>query len=195
MTSSVSREKCHTATLKLTKNKRVRWIAERRGHALFAHISKSRHGVQATASDDANLCLLQTPCSSLTNAARTYRDPLEVYRCSAPALTAPKEARTRAIERAGSRCSTAACFIGPSACTLAIVFRSLRASATSKPSLTNTPVPESEIKTSPSLVENTCSFSSASSFVRSTTPEYFLGICAPYVCIKERAESRFFQRE
>src|SRR5207253_7872750 len=71
MTSSMPRKKSNAAPLKFAKNKRIRRIAKRRRHALFTHTGKSRHGVQATASDDANLCLLQTLCSLLANAART----------------------------------------------------------------------------------------------------------------------------
>src|SRR6202044_3061195 len=41
---------------------------------LFVHVSKSRHGIQTTASDDANLCLLQTLMLPSVNAGR-YRRP------------------------------------------------------------------------------------------------------------------------
>ena len=71
MPSSMPRKKRHVAPLKFTQNKRVGRIAKRRRHALFTHIGKSGHGVQTTASDDANLCLLQTLVLPLADAAGT----------------------------------------------------------------------------------------------------------------------------
>ena len=76
------------------------------------------------------------PCSRI--------DPSEVYRCSAACVesspnddkrTAPVRERTApAVLQPPAIC------IGPSGCTLTMLSRSLRASGSSKPSLTNTPV-------------------------------------------------------
>ena len=71
--ASVPREKSNVASLKFTENEGIGGIAKRCRYALFAHIRKSGHGVQTTAPDNPNLCLLQTLCSLLADRGRTKR--------------------------------------------------------------------------------------------------------------------------
>jgi hypothetical protein len=56
----MSRKERDVSAFQLTQNKAVRRLTEWCRHAFFPHICEPRHGVQTTASDDANLCLLQT---------------------------------------------------------------------------------------------------------------------------------------
>ena len=57
--ASMPRQKGHAAAFKIAENERVGWIAERGGQPLLAHVGESGHGIQTTAPDDADLCLLQ----------------------------------------------------------------------------------------------------------------------------------------
>src|SRR5208283_4262059 len=177
------RQKRHPAPLQLAQNECVRRIAEGRLHHIFAHSRKSGHGVQAAASDDANLRCLQLsrsssgcaaarqPCQlfaagpihNFTLAEPKYIVPPRYSPRSIAAFITPADDISRISDSPGSVspeeapewsfASTPAISSGASDCTLTTLSRSLRASSSGNPSLTKTPVPEIVSSTSPSLVE------------------------------------------
>src|ERR1019366_8517126 len=57
--ASMAREKCHLATLKSPQNVSIRRISKRRLLLHLVRVAETRHVVQTTAADNANLCLLQ----------------------------------------------------------------------------------------------------------------------------------------
>ncbi len=59
MAASMPRKKRNTAALQLAHNQLVRRLAERRLDGYFLCIRKARHGIQSTAADNPDLCLMQ----------------------------------------------------------------------------------------------------------------------------------------
>src|SRR5882724_11955718 len=57
--TAVSRQKRDFAPFQRAQNKDVRSFAERRLYRDLMNVGKTRHGVQTTAANNANLCLLQ----------------------------------------------------------------------------------------------------------------------------------------
>jgi len=58
--SAVPRQKSDLAPRKFAQDKSIAWLAERGLHVHFAHRGESGHGIQATAPDYSNFCLLQS---------------------------------------------------------------------------------------------------------------------------------------
>ena len=77
MAASMARKKRNLAPLQLAQYKCIGGFAERSLHHMFAHSRKSGHGVQAAASDDANLRCLQLSRSSSGRA--TARQPRQLF--------------------------------------------------------------------------------------------------------------------
>ena len=58
--AAVPRQESDLAPLKFAQDKSIAWLAERGLHVHFAHRGESGHGIQATAPDYSNFCLLQS---------------------------------------------------------------------------------------------------------------------------------------
>ena len=59
MAAPMPRQKSHTAPIERAQHQLVRRLAERRLDRYFLCIRKARHGVEPTAADNPDLCLLQ----------------------------------------------------------------------------------------------------------------------------------------
>jgi hypothetical protein len=68
--AAVARQKGHLAALQLAQHKGVGRRAERRLHALLAHVGESRHGVKPAAADDADL-----RCANPNSSSESDREP------------------------------------------------------------------------------------------------------------------------
>src|SRR6266567_5949437 len=65
VSAPVPRQKRHLASLECAQNEDIRSFAERRLHRDFMNVGKAGHGVQTTATNNADFCLLQKEFSCI----------------------------------------------------------------------------------------------------------------------------------